>query len=63
MREYAIAIGVPIMLLLAIFWIDGFDFFLDGTLSWSDYDDHPTNWLDVAQHPQATNDSWQAKIH
>jgi hypothetical protein len=62
LREYAIAIGVSIGLLLAILWIDGFDFSLGGTLSWSDWNDHPTDWLDAAQHPLVTSDSWQTKI-
>lgn len=61
-RDYAIAITLPFALLLGILWTYGFDFSLDGTLSWSDLEDHPTNWLDTSLHPSAAPVTWDSTI-
>jgi hypothetical protein len=48
-----LALLFAVTLLLTAAWVFGFD--TDGVLygHWPENDDHPTNWLDTALHPDA----------
>jgi hypothetical protein len=46
------ALLVSAVMLFAILWVYGFDFDANG-VTWSDLNDHCTNWYDSALHPDA----------
>jgi hypothetical protein len=55
-QEYFLAATCSLLLLVGILWIGGFDLDSRGVLTWSDLDDHPTNWLDSVLHPEVATD-------
>ncbi len=60
--DYFFAVTFSLLLLAGILWVSGFDLDTSGTLSWSDLNDHPTNWLDTALHPDFTNNTWSVDL-
>lgn len=47
---------------MCLAWLDGFELGLDGTLTWSDANDHPTNWLDTTLHPDVPAEEWHVNL-
>ena len=59
LHEFVKSVGVVVFmmtLMLGILWVNGYDFAWDDgvMVRWNSCGDHPTNWLDMGQHPFAT---------
>lgn len=61
-QQISLLVSLALGLLMCLAWLDGFELGLDGTLTWSDANDHPTNWLDTTLHPDVPAEEWHVNL-